>query len=156
MMLFFFFSCDLSLRGGTAVGCVYLERLFSKTYYRNIVTTFIVDKRMKIVAALLVTLSAYGAIACTTTGVTRGAQTLARCCHRSQTMVTGYRIQGYSKVPPMDHPPNSQRPVFPYIGDYPRFVGTARGSNNYVKEPGMVENKANGAYTPSSTHTWFL
>ena len=107
---------------------------------------------MKIVAALLVTLSAYGAIACTTTGVTRGATNSGKVL--SSQSNDGDGVIGYKVIQSSTHgsPTKQSKASIPIYWDYPRFVGTARGSNNYIKEPGMVETKPMG-YIPQVPHT---
>ena len=91
-------------------------------------------------------------LSCTTTGVTRGATNSGKVLSSQSNDGDYVSDTRLFKVPPMDHPPNSQRPVYPYIGDYPRFVGTTRGDDNYIKKPGMVDTKPMG-YIPQVAHT---
>ena len=68
--------------------------------------------------------------ACTTTGVTPGAAGGKVFASHSNDgdWVSDSRL---FRVPNMTYEAGSMRPVYPYIGDYPRYVGNSRGTNNY-------------------------
>ena len=69
--------------------------------------------------------------ACTTTGVTLGATNTGKIFSSQSNDGDGVSDTRIFRVPNMTHEAGSMRPVYPYIGDYPRYVGTSRGQQNY-------------------------
>lgn len=60
---------------------------------------------------LLLSIVIQAAIACTTTGVTRGATKSGKVLSSQSNDGDWVSDTRLFKVPPMDHPPNSQRPM---------------------------------------------
>ncbi|EDQ88830.1 uncharacterized protein MONBRDRAFT_25939 [Monosiga brevicollis MX1] len=58
-------------------------------------------------------------------------------------------------VPAADHPANSTRPIFDAPESYPRYVGSARGANNYQAVDGQQDSTPRG-YIPQVPHTYAL
>ena len=57
-------------------------------------------------------------------------------------------------MPAADHPPNSFRPVYPWVGGgYPRYVGNDRGANNYNQHQGQNLSTSIGKI-PQVNHTY--
>ena len=85
---------------------------------------------LSVVCALLATWVP-SILACTTTGVTPGASKTGKVYASQSNDGDGVSDTRLFRVPNMTHPEGSMRPVYPYIGDFPRYVGTSRGAQNY-------------------------
>ena len=57
-----------------------------------------------------------------------------------------------SYIPAKDHPPNSQRPIWPDLESYPRFVGATLRGSTYAPLEGQAATKPIGSI-PQVMHT---
>ena len=92
--------------------------------------------------------------ACTTVGITPGASFAGRAMASQSNDGGATSDTRLFRVPATNHSLNSTRPVYAWTGgSYPRYVGSDRGSKNYMQEPGQKVSVPIGKI-PQVPHTY--